>query len=154
MSLAAHINSFKMNTLPKLLYLFQCVPLFLPQSFFSRLNTAISEFIWNKKTPRIRKQFLQRPRALGGMALPNLRFYYWASNIRIIQSYLRFDSYNSPPVWFKLEAESCKPVPLSALAHSPIKSPSSSYTTNVIIKTSLRIWNQFRCCFGLQTYST
>lgn len=37
LSLAARINSIKMNTLPKFSYLFQCPPIFLPQSFFPRL---------------------------------------------------------------------------------------------------------------------
>ncbi|KAF3837636.1 hypothetical protein F7725_009404 [Dissostichus mawsoni] len=40
------------------------------------------------------------------------------------------------------------------LAHSPIKTPSSAYTKNVIFKASLNIWNQFRRFFDLQTYST
>lgn len=52
LSLAARINSVKMNTLPKFLYLFQCVPIFLPQVFFSKIDTIILEFIWNKKPPR------------------------------------------------------------------------------------------------------
>lgn len=123
-----------MNTLLKFLYLFQCVPIFLPQIFFRRINTIISEFIWSKKIPRIRKQFLQRPKALGGMVLPNLRFYYWAVHLRIIQSWLQSDSHHSMPVWLKLEADSCHAVSLAALVHSPIKSPSSSYTKNVIVK--------------------
>lgn len=149
LSLAARNNSVKMNTLPKFLYLFQCVPIFLPQVFFSKIDTIILEFIWNKKPPRIRKQFLHRPKALGGMALPN----YWAANHRIIQFWLQFNSDRSLPIWLKIEAASCNPVSLAALAHSPIKGPTSAYTKNVIVKTSLRISNQFRRCFGLQTYS-
>ena len=74
LSLIAHVNSVKMNILPRL-YLFQCIPLFLPQSFFHKLDSLISEFILNKKVPRMRKQYLPRPK-LGGLALPNLRFYY------------------------------------------------------------------------------
>ena len=122
--------------------------------FFHKTDTIISNFIWNKKTPRIRKQFLQRPKARGGLALPNLRFYYWATNLRIIQSWLQSDSQHSLPVWLEREAASCSPVSLSALAHSPIKTPSSAYTKNVIVKASLNIWNQFRRFFDLQTYST
>ncbi|KAG8009702.1 hypothetical protein GBF38_019065 [Nibea albiflora] len=33
----------------------------------------ISDLIWNKKPPRIRKNFLQRPKSMGGMALRHLR---------------------------------------------------------------------------------
>lgn len=66
--LAARINSIKMNILPRFLYFFHCLPVFLPQSFFQKLDSTNSDFIWNKNTPR---QFLQRPKKLGGMALPN-----------------------------------------------------------------------------------
>jgi len=33
-SIAGKINSVKMNTLPKFMYLFQCIPIFLPNPFF------------------------------------------------------------------------------------------------------------------------
>ena len=110
LSLAARINSVKMNILPKFLYLFQCLPIFLPFTFFRKIDAMILGFIWGRKTRRIRKQFLQRPRALGGMALPNFGFYYWAANIRIIQFWLHFSLHSSPPVWLKMEAASCEPV--------------------------------------------
>ncbi|KAF3833184.1 hypothetical protein F7725_026849 [Dissostichus mawsoni] len=35
-----------------------------------------------------------------------------------------------------------------------LETPSSAYTKNVIVKASLKIWNQFRRFFDLQTYST
>lgn len=34
LSLAGKVNCIKMNVLPKFLYLFQCIPLYLPKSFF------------------------------------------------------------------------------------------------------------------------
>ena len=153
LSLAAQINSVKMNTLPKYLYLFQCIPIFLPQHFFRKIDSMILSFIWDGKTPRLRKQFLQRPKSLGGMALPNLRFYYWAANLRIILFWIQFDSFHPPPVWLSIESSSCRPVSLSALAHSPIGNSSSKYTKNIIVKASLRIWNQFKRHFGFQTLS-
>lgn len=153
LSLAARINSVKMNTLPKFLYLFQCLPIFLTHGFFRKIDTLILEFIWNKKVPRIRKQFLQRTKMLGGMALPNFKLYYWAANLKIIQFWAHSGTVFSSPFWLEMEAASCGPVSLSALAHAPIKSSSANYTGNIIVRTSLRIWNQFRRHFGLQTYS-
>lgn len=154
LSLAARINLIKMNTLPKFLYLFQYVPIFLPQIFFQKLDSIVSDFIWSNKTPRIRKQLLQMPKELGGMALPNFRYYYWAANIRILQYWLQYEIWNTPPAWLEIEALSSQRVSLSALAHSPVKCPPSTHTKNIIVKTSWRIWSQFRRHFGLQTYST
>jgi hypothetical protein len=80
-SLAGRINLIKMNTLPKFLYLFQTIPIFINKSSFSHLNKIISDFIWNKKPPRIRREFLQRPRSMAGLTLPHFQLYYWASNL-------------------------------------------------------------------------
>lgn len=153
LSLAARINTVKMNILPRFTYLFQCIPLFLPQTFFRRLDSMISEFIWDKKVPRIRKQYLQRPKSLGGMALPNFRFYYWSANIRILKYWLLLEDLDPPPTWLVMEANSARPVTLVALAHSPINSSTAPYTKNIIVKNSHRIWIQFRRHFGLQPFS-
>ncbi len=62
LSLVGRINCVKMNVLPKLLYIFQSIPIFIPKSFFVTLDGSISQFIWNGKTPKIRKSILQKPR--------------------------------------------------------------------------------------------
>lgn len=64
LSLAGRINCEKMNILPRFLYLFQCIPIFLPKSFFQYLDRLISSFIWGRKTPRIQMEFLQRQKTL------------------------------------------------------------------------------------------
>ena len=153
LSLVARINSVKMNILPRFSYLFQCIPLFLPQTFFSTLDSTISNFIWNKKVPRLRKQYLQRPKSLGGMALPNFKFYYWSANIRILKCWIMYKFLDPPPTWLVMEANSAGPVSLMALTYSPILSSTSPYTKNVIVKKSLKIWVQFRRHFGLQSFS-
>lgn len=55
LSLGGRINTVKMNILPKFLYIFQCLSFFLTKSFFTKLNDQISSFIWNNKTPRIKR---------------------------------------------------------------------------------------------------
>lgn len=153
LSLPARINSVKMNTLPKFSYLFQSIPIFLPQTFFRKIESLVTEFIWNRKSPRIRKTLLQRPKSLGGMALPNFQYYYWAANIRALHYWLHSDISSSPPAWLQMEALSCKPTSLKALLYSPLGLSLSPYTKNVCVKTSLRIWNQFRKHFNLQVPS-
>uniref|UniRef100_A0AAR2IWT2 Reverse transcriptase domain-containing protein n=1 Tax=Pygocentrus nattereri TaxID=42514 RepID=A0AAR2IWT2_PYGNA len=79
-SLGGRINTVKMNILPRFLYLFQCIPIFLTKSFFLLIDKLISAFIWNGKNAHIRKSILQRHREHGGLSLPNFQYYYWAAN--------------------------------------------------------------------------
>ncbi len=69
-SLAGWINIVRMNILSNFLFLFQCIPILINIAFFNKLDSLISNFIWNKKTPRIKKTFLQRHKIQGGMGLP------------------------------------------------------------------------------------
>ena len=57
---------------------------FLPKSFFTIINDIISSFIWAGKRPRASRSLLYRDRSAGGLDLPNLIGYYWASNMLYI----------------------------------------------------------------------
>lgn len=83
LSLGVRINAVKTNILPRFLYLFQCILIFLTKSFFLLIDKLISAFIWNGKNARIRKSVLQRHREHGGLSLPNFQYYYWAANALI-----------------------------------------------------------------------
>lgn len=82
LSVMGRISSIKMNILPRLLCLFQCLPTFLPKSFFCMLDQVFSKFIWAGKNPRECRAVLQRSQQNGGLALPNFLFYYWAANLQ------------------------------------------------------------------------
>lgn len=105
-SLGGRINIIKMNILPRFLYLFQSIPLFLTKSFFSLIDKLISSFIWNGKTARIRKNILQRNKEHGGLSLPNFQYYYWAANARALLYWLKIPLKNGPK-WLSLENVSC-----------------------------------------------
>ena len=81
-SLIGRVNIIKMVVLPKFLYLFQNVPIFLTASFFKTIDSIILPFIWSYKSFRISKIHLQKPVADGGLGLPVFRHYYWACNAR------------------------------------------------------------------------
>lgn len=156
LSLGGRINTIKMNVLPKFLYLFQCLPIFLTKSFFSNLNSQISSFIWHKKQPRINKNILQRPRTMGGMALPNFMYYYWAANIRALLYWLRDDGSDvNSTEWIGLERASIRSSSPAALLCSkiPLEQPISAFTTNPVIIHSIKTWNQFRRTFNLTDLS-
>lgn len=99
-SMIGRINLIKMTVVPKLLYLFQSIPLFLPASFFSNLNKTFARFIWNNKQPRLRLSLLYLPYERGGLKMPNIKLYYWAAQLRSAMFY--FIS-GEVPAWVEMK---------------------------------------------------
>lgn len=118
-------------------------------AFFNRLDKIISEFIWNRKKPRIKKAFLQRPISNGGMGLPNFQVYYWASNLRMMAYWTQKQS----QLWVNIEETCCYPSSLSALLFSPLSTKSPDLLKNPVVSHTLKIWSQIRNCFGWQAGS-
>lgn len=54
------INIIKMDILPKLLYIFQTIPLDPPKKLLLDLRKAVVSLIWAHKTPRIKRDILIR----------------------------------------------------------------------------------------------
>lgn len=65
-----------------MLYLFQALPADIPKHQFTIWDKIISRFIWDGKKPRIRYTTLQLAKHKGGMALPNLKDYFYAAQFR------------------------------------------------------------------------
>lgn len=140
LTLAGRINTVKMTVLPKFLHVFQCLPLFLTKSFFRQLGQALSSFIWGNKVPRVKMNLLQRPQSVGGLALPSFIHYYWAANVQKILYWL-----HSPNTdWCLLEEQSCQLSSLRALIYSSLPLKPSRFSSNPIVLSTLKIWNQFR----------
>lgn len=151
LSLAGRINAVKMTIMPRFLYLFQMIPIFLPKSYFAQLDRFISTFIWNRKPARIKKASLERVRSDGGLGLPNFLFYYWATNIAKLTYWITMFASGVGPVWAAMELRATLPVsPISILsAHFPLNIRASELSTNSMVQNSVRIWGQFRKHFNL-----
>lgn len=146
-SLAGRKNSVKMTILPRLLFLFQTVPVFVPKTIFKNLDTCISSFIWNKNIPRIRKSYLERQKEVMGLALPIFLHYYWASNIHKVIYWISDFFQGTGLLWAEMEQFACNPVSLPSMLCAPLPLSKKSQTVNPIVNGSLRIWSQFRSHF-------
>uniref|UniRef100_A0A671X3M3 Reverse transcriptase domain-containing protein n=1 Tax=Sparus aurata TaxID=8175 RepID=A0A671X3M3_SPAAU len=78
----SRIRSIKINILPRSLYLFLSLPVEIPPKQFREWNKHISRFIWNKQRPRVKFPTLRLLEERGGKALPSLRDYYLAAQLR------------------------------------------------------------------------
>uniref|UniRef100_A0A670IGN9 Reverse transcriptase domain-containing protein n=1 Tax=Podarcis muralis TaxID=64176 RepID=A0A670IGN9_PODMU len=79
LSWSGRMAAIKMSLLPKLLFLFQNIPIIRGTSVFNDWQKVLSKFIWQGKRPRIRFKLLTDQRDRGGFAVPNLKLYYEAS---------------------------------------------------------------------------
>ncbi len=82
LSMGSRIESIKINILPRLLYLFQTLPAEISNKQFIEWDKSFSRYIWQGKKPRTRYKTIQLPKDKKGLALPNLKEYFYAAQIR------------------------------------------------------------------------
>ena len=163
LSLIGRINIIKMIVLPKFIYLFQNVPIFLTSSFFKTVDSLIMPFIWAYKPPRITKAHLQKHTTEGGLGLPVLRHYYWACNARTwvfwYHATTAGQECNLDPSWPLLESD--KAVSLTGASLPAALFSESNLLTKLlkqskidfILSNSLRILKQIKGALGLSGLS-
>ena len=80
LSLVQRVESVKMKILPRLLFLFQALPVEISTKQLSEWDKMISRYIWQGKKPRVIFKTLQLSKEKGGMA--HLRDYYLSAQIK------------------------------------------------------------------------
>lgn len=71
-----------MVMLPRLLYYFTNLPVVLPHTIFTTLNTLLITLIWGAGRRRISLQKLQLPPTEGGLGAPDFKAYYLSAQIQ------------------------------------------------------------------------
>ena len=137
LSLFGRIESVKMNILPRLLFLFQSLPILIPQATFKLLEKWISAFIWQNRRPRIRLKTLMASKEKGGLNLPNLKLYYWAAQLRAMVAWIVRDPGNR---WVSIEQNSIPGIALCTLPFFNQQFWEKNKINNVWIKYTLKVW--------------
>uniref|UniRef100_A0A3B3V2X0 Reverse transcriptase zinc-binding domain-containing protein n=1 Tax=Poecilia latipinna TaxID=48699 RepID=A0A3B3V2X0_9TELE len=136
-----------MSILPKFIYLFQCIPLKVPMTFFKDLDKAISLFLWRKKVPRVKLLTLQAPYAKGGLNLPNFRVYYLASQFRTLWMWTHSNDNNVR--WVSIEQQELKFGSLAIIPFLSSKKQLSTITSNPLILATYNAWFQLHAFLNL-----
>ena len=127
-----------MNLLPRLLFLFQSLPIGIPTSAFNMLDKLISRFIWQNKRPRVRLKTLTLGKNRGGLSLPNIKYYFWAAQLTAVVAWINNDMESG---WVNIEQNSLPVIPLSVLVFLSKQSQEKLEIKNIWVKHTLKVWS-------------
>ncbi len=104
---------------------------------------------------RISKAHLQKPKEVGGLALPNFRQYYWAANMRAMMLWrdcdrMAVDQLDIYLKWLYMEARSVDNSSLAAILWSKSISRQKIQCNNVIVLNSIKILNQIKTVLKIE----
>lgn len=138
-----------MNIVPRLLYLFQMIPVLLPSRALRQLRSAVTTFIWREKRPRLRYSFLSLPSRMGGLAAPSFEIYQLFVQLNFILEW-HLDDPNS--TWNSAEAAGIRSVPLQTLLKISSSKLSDLVKGNIIINKNFKVWRLARKIEGYSAH--
>ena len=104
LSLTGRVETIQMNILPRLLFVFQSLPIEVPTSTYNIISNWQSKFIWQNRRPRIRLKRLLCTKENEVLDLPNLKKYYWAPQFRSLVAWI---SQDNDTIWVGMEQNDC-----------------------------------------------
>uniref|UniRef100_A0A670HTQ3 Reverse transcriptase domain-containing protein n=2 Tax=Podarcis TaxID=42163 RepID=A0A670HTQ3_PODMU len=137
LTLSDKIAMIKMTTLPKLTYLFQTLPIWIPSTQLHSWQRKLHSFIFSHKKPRISPKYLHLPTSEGGWGIPNIEAYYTANQIRHIIPYILEDETKQ---WVHLERDTIENTCTTTYPLLPDKLRKIPTTLNRYTQTMLKAW--------------
>lgn len=139
-----------MNILPRLLYLFQCLPISIPRELFVEWDRLLSKYIWRGKKARVKYKTLQLKKDKGGQGHSCLQEYYCAAQLRPLIC-LCSPTYTAG--WKDVEVNTIKTIPTEVLLADINLQNKINLTDEPILQTMISAWNETIKICGLEEAS-
>lgn len=97
------------------------------------------KFIWNSKKSRLRLRLLYLPYKRGGLRLPNMKWYYWSTQLHSAMFYFSTDS-SPTPAWVNIEQMSIPNLPVKLYLYSADPKTLRGTIENPFLKNTIDIW--------------
>ena len=136
LTLGRRIDAIRMNILLRFLFLFQTIPIYISSNDFNNWDKMMSKFLWEEKKPRVKMKTLKLAKERGGLALPNLKHYYYAAQLQPIRVWLND---NSQAKWRSIEKHMCH-VSLKTIPFCTVIPRKTQVTENIFSRNTLEIW--------------
>uniref|UniRef100_A0A8C6SKR5 Reverse transcriptase zinc-binding domain-containing protein n=1 Tax=Neogobius melanostomus TaxID=47308 RepID=A0A8C6SKR5_9GOBI len=123
-----------MNILPRYIFLFQNLPIHIKEKSFKLWESQLRNFLWDGSKPRVKMKVLQDNKEKGGLSLPNLKNYFFATHVRTM---LLWFNEQKNPKWKQIELKLVKKLTTLIFSKGKVKKAAeSSYT----VHNTFEIW--------------
>lgn len=143
--LRSRVSIIKMNILPRVNFVSSMLPLPPLPQYWSKLQSAVTNFLWQGKQPRIKLTTMQRERQAGSLSLPNFKLYNWSFTLRPLLTWFQSDAQVS---WWALEERLVTPYSPVDFLYSNIPTFHCRFKFGPIVSHLLSVWRKVEKLYG------